>query len=307
MDIAIDRGHREVIRVLLSDPNWAKLIRLSNRPPSKPAEVDEEDNQSGELKSVVVDKGGQDAAKKDRNVDLPIQECPEFNNMFDNKMWDVFKIILDKCVTEKAVDFSLIDPPVKSMSNHPLMLIARSGQENLLKHETTRMLLHLKWRIIPRCAFYFNLIVYIIFLLLFSIYSLDLSTMGSKIVEDYNSTHALIAASGNGSTKFELFKGTSYKLSTFNIMLIVMVNLQLLKELLQIFFLDGLSYFLSSQNLIEIFTYTISLMSLLSHNYHLQSAYGAIAVLSAFILFPLFIQKLKVFGLYVVAFRRTLT
>ncbi len=215
----------------------------------------------------------------------------------------MFKIILDKCVTEKAVDFSIIDPPVKSMSNHPLMLIARSGQENLLKHETVRMLLHLKWRVIPRCAFYFNLVVYVFFLALFSMYSMDLSNMGTKIMEDYNST----LPSKNASTKLDLYRGTSYKLSSFNIMLIVMVNLQLLKELLQIFFLDGLSYFLSSQNLIEIFTYTISLMSLLSHNYHLQSAYGSIAVLSAFILFPLFIQKLKVFGLYVVAFRRTLT
>jgi hypothetical protein len=229
--------------------------------------------------------------------------------MFDNKMWDVFKIILDKCVTEKAVDFSIIDPPVKSMSNHPLMLIARSGQENLLKHETTRMLLHLKWRIIPRCAFYSNLIVYLVFLVLFSMYTLDLSNMGARIVDEHNATTA--ALGNNNATslfnKKDLYRSTAYKLSALNVLLIVMVNLQLIKELLQIFFLDGLSYFLSSQNLIEIFTYTSSLMSLLSHNYNLQSAYGSIAVLSAFILFPLFIQKLKVFGLYVVAFRRTLT
>ncbi len=30
LDVAISRGHREVVRVLLSDPNWAKLIRLNN-------------------------------------------------------------------------------------------------------------------------------------------------------------------------------------------------------------------------------------------------------------------------------------
>jgi hypothetical protein len=31
LDIAIAQGHREVIRVLLDDPNWFKLIRLNNR------------------------------------------------------------------------------------------------------------------------------------------------------------------------------------------------------------------------------------------------------------------------------------
>lgn len=30
LDIAISRGHREVVRVLLEDPNWYKLIRLNN-------------------------------------------------------------------------------------------------------------------------------------------------------------------------------------------------------------------------------------------------------------------------------------
>lgn len=30
LDIAISRGHREVVRVLLEDKNWQKLIRLNN-------------------------------------------------------------------------------------------------------------------------------------------------------------------------------------------------------------------------------------------------------------------------------------
>ena len=214
---------------------------------------------------------------------------------------DVYKLILDKCVNEKEVDFSIIDPPVKAIAAHPLMLIARSGQENLLKHETTRMLLHLKWRVIPRCAFYFNLGFYMIFLLLFSLYSVDLSLMGRKILDERNATWT------KNMTKTDMYKSTAYTLSNYNIMLIVVLNFQLFKEIMQILFLDGLAYFMNSQNLIEIFTYTLSLISLLSRNYHMQSAYGSMAVLSAFILFPLFIQKLKIFGLYVVAFRRTLT
>jgi hypothetical protein len=61
------------------------------------------------------------------------------------------------------------------------------------------------------------------------------------------------------------------------------------------------------QNILELLTYSTSLISLSSRNYYTQSSYGSLSILFAFILFPLFIQKLKMFGLYVVAFRRTLT
>ena len=87
----------------------------------------------------------------------------------------------------------------------------------------------------------------------------------------------------------------------------MLILVQLFKELCQIVFLDGFSYFLSLQNTIEILTYITSLVSLASRNYYTQSSYGSIAVLLAFIVFPFFIQKLRMFGLYVVAFRRTLT
>jgi hypothetical protein len=30
LDIAISRGHKEVIRVLLDDPNWTKLLRTTD-------------------------------------------------------------------------------------------------------------------------------------------------------------------------------------------------------------------------------------------------------------------------------------
>jgi len=83
--------------------------------------------------------------------------------------------------------------------------------------------------------------------------------------------------------------------------------MQLSREVFQLVFLDGCAYFLSYQNLIEIFTYFTSVVALVSTSYTVQSAYGSVAVLCAFLLFPLYIQKLKMFGLYVVAFRRTLT
>ena len=89
--------------------------------------------------------------------------------------------------------FFLKDPPSRSLTKHPLMLIARSGQENLLRHEVTRVLLHLKWRFIPRFAFYFNLVFYLFFMLLFSVYSIGLSKFGAQNMydTDNNTTESL--------------------------------------------------------------------------------------------------------------------
>lgn len=269
--------------------------------------------------STVAGKGSTESEKK-------FVENPQLCAIYDNKMWDILKIILDKCVTENEIDFSIIDPPVKSMSRHPLMLIARSGQEGLLKHETTRTLLHLKWRLIPRFAFYFNLIFYMIFLVLFSIYSIELSKMGKKsstFVSDDDAEADIVTLSSRVMMTTTTAAGTGATLDwttipdvelsyfdkryfEFHLILVILLHFQLIKELTQILFIDGLTYFLSLQNLLELFTYTTALMSLFSNSYAVKSAYGSVAVLCAFIAFPLFTQKLKIFGLYVVAFRRTL-
>ena len=132
---------------------------------------------------------------------------------------------------------------------------------------------------------------------LFSLYTVDLSKFGSKHFGSSNLTR-------NFSER-NLINDLHSSLIFY--LLIVFLSVQLIRELFQICYLDGISYFYSSQNLIEIFTYITSMSSLLSKDFNMQSAYGSIAVLFAFILFPLFIQKIKMFGLYVVAFRRTLT
>lgn len=197
LDIAIKRGHREVIRVLLDDDNWYKLIRANNL-----VSEDHLDNEDEDFKVIthVVNpiKQIQNSVSINNKLSLssklPIEvtphvadssklvESPQLMALFDAKMWDMFKIILDKCqTTENKWNFSIIDPVLKSLSKHPLMLIARSGQENLLKHETTKLLLQLKWRFIPRCAFYFSLLIYIIYVILFSVYTVELSKIGSSL------------------------------------------------------------------------------------------------------------------------------
>ena len=99
------------------------------------------------------------------------------------------------------------------------------------------------------------------------------------------------------TTYYQMFDFKFHKHNKMYIALVCLLNFQMFKELSQIVFIDGLAYFLSLQNLLELFTYSTALISLFGNSYYIQSAYGSVSVLCAFIAFPLYIQKLKIFGL----------
>lgn len=88
--------------------------------------------------------------------------------------------------------------------------------------------------------------------------------------------------------------------------LIIIILLHILKVLCQIVFLDRLSYFTSLQNWLESFTYIGALVACLSSDMNTKSAYASLSILSSFIVFSFLIQKVQLFGVYVLAFRRTL-
>ena len=145
----LQKGHREVIKALLENNNWHKLF-LRESASGKPI-----------ISAVSLLDG--------------LIESPQLNSLYENKMWDMIQLVLDNCQKGDDFDFSVLDPPeCQNINQHPLMLLAKSGQETLLKHDTTSMLLNLKWRFIPRLVYYSNLFFYLIFLLLFCFYCLDL-------------------------------------------------------------------------------------------------------------------------------------
>jgi hypothetical protein len=319
LDLAIAGGHTEVVKVLLNDKNWYKLIRTSNHDDSS-CYLDELNelnivahSNNEILNSPIAHMRNSDVSNltKDMTVKLleKLIENPEMTAMFESKMWDGFKIILDKCVVSDTMfDFTKMDINVFSSSKHPLMYIARSGQESLLKHKTVTMLLNLKWKLLPRFAFYFNILFYLVFLLLLSIYSMELANYGSDLS---NNTNVTVIQSGNITIElpeyvdiFDLPYTTDNWLALMFLFIIIVLNIT--KELFQMIVLEGLAYFVSMQNIMEMLTYVITLLSVLSDDYSYKSSYGSVAVLFAFLVFPLYIQKVKVFGVYVVAFCRTL-
>ena len=227
---------------------------------------------------------------------------------------------MDNCVKEETYDFTKLDPPTKDIQKHPLMLLAKSGQETLLKHPTVQKLLALKWRFLPRLTFYSNLLFYFFFMTLFSIYSVKLSNhindepdakpkivlravKGAAAAKDKN-------ADRNGSLRFDDFEDRDLEdvnvQALLSIILLITIGLSLLKNLLQIILIDRFSYFNSFENLFEVVTYILAAASIISTNFMTKLTCSSVGILSSFIVFTFLIQKLRGFGLYVLAFRRTL-
>jgi hypothetical protein len=95
--------------------------------------------------------------------------------------------------------------------------------------------------------------------------------------------------------------------SALSIFVLTVISINLLKNLIQIILVDKLSYFNSLENFLEIFTFICALIGIVSNHFLTKLMFSSIAVLASFIVFTFLIQKLRGFGLYVLAFRRTLS
>lgn len=138
----------------------------------------------------------------------------------------MFLIILDNSVNEeKEFDFSIINAPLVTIERHPLMLIARSGQEILLRHETTQMLLDLKWQFMPRIIFYTNFLIYCMLITVFGVYSIELTELNFANSEFDTSIN-------------EIWTKYNYKSSCYNYILIMLV-VMVLKTLIETILLFG--------------------------------------------------------------------
>lgn len=104
-------------------------------------------------------------------------ENPQLNELSSHSMWLEYHKILENSYNEETdhYDFTVLDPPFESINKHPLMLLAQSGQETLLTHRTTKCLLNLKWRYIPRITYYSQILLYLTLIVLFTLYCLELT------------------------------------------------------------------------------------------------------------------------------------
>jgi len=295
--------------VLLNDPNWRLLIRGGSDQLIDIVTVPKDQltvHNVTSLDTVATSTTTTGATQAEaRNPG----ENPQLMGLFENRMWDMFEIILDKCILSTTnnsleADFSILDRPVAQMSRHSLMLIARSGQENLVKHKATLLLLKLKWRFIPRLAFYFNLAIYVVFLGLITAYSLVIADHHNLF--DNEPVNATLNTSNSTFQASPQVYSLQRENTTLYAYLMVFILINLTKEFFQFLLLSKIAYILSLKNWLEGFTYVSILVSVHASSYEQQHRYGSLAILAAYFVFPLKLQKLRIFGLYVVAFMRTL-
>ncbi|ELT91340.1 hypothetical protein CAPTEDRAFT_201917 [Capitella teleta] len=208
----------------------------------------------------------------------------------------------DNKLTDNAKPYSADSTVLKQ--NHPLMIMVKNEQEDLLVHPLVSSLLMHKWRSFARWVYYFNLLIYCTFLTFLTGY-----ICSTNAPFEYD---PLTAA--NGSTFCEVVESAqTVNQSTFakiaKYFIIVLAGLKILSELFQIY--NAKWQYFSWENLIEWVTYISALLLVIDFE-TCQSRTGirqpwqwqlaAVAIFLAWIDLVLFIRKFPRFGIYVVMF-----
>jgi hypothetical protein len=207
--------------------------------------------------------------------------------MADKKMWDMIKIILDNCYlnrNEKNInefnaifDFQVLDPPnLSNMDNHPLMIISNSGQEFLLAHDTVKTLLKLKWNKLPRFIYTFNILIHLVFLLLVSVYSLNLAD------------------------------DPSHSSSLVNIFLMIIMYFIIFIFVMKLILFGLISLFIDIESWLELLFIVLTMISLYSNDLNLKTNCCTFILLSVYFHFVFLIQKVEYIGMYVLGFKATI-
>lgn len=98
LDISIAKGHREVVRVLLNHSRWNELIHTSV-------------NDRSDLKVNVTNLAFKNQINRYKSSGR--KENPQLVAMFEHKMWDSIKIVLDKCRKDNQYDFRLVKSVIR--------------------------------------------------------------------------------------------------------------------------------------------------------------------------------------------------
>ena len=192
-----------------------------------------------------------------------------------------------------------------------------SDDERLITHHVTRKLLEQKGRIFPRIAFLLDLILYILFTLLCTIY--HLISLEKLII--YPEEHVSDELFLNKSEKVKPIIKDVYKIRSIDFeihlsfvlfvyfFLFTVVLIHLSKEFFQMISYGLKNYLSSVDNWFQLTALFITIISLIpALPVQIQIAVGSFSILFAWICMSLFFQDLELFSLgrYIVAFRKTI-
>jgi len=224
----------------------------------------------------------------------------------EQKWWKLMEIILDSSqIGSHTYDFTPLEYRVECYTkktlqilcnksgSHPLMMIGKSKQTNLIKHPAILKLLELKYRCIPAISLVLTMLCYLIFVVSFTLNSERMIQTAEQIQSYINSSN---------QTKFRL--GDEFKHVSFNFSLFFLFIL-FIGELIE-FSEKKLKYFLFSKNIFQLHTYIFCLVALLSANKSVKSAFTSYSLLNLYLIFLVKLEMTPLFGIYFVAYKKTL-
>ena len=182
-------------------------------------QISSEDQQDNDQEYPQVDNQEYPQVEKQKDPQIDNQEDPQVDNQ-DKKQDDMPK-------KYKKLDFSKINN-IK-VDQHLLYFINKSERDELIRDNTTKKILKLKWKRLPQIFYYLHLILYVIFLILYVLYT-------------YNDKNS------NFDWKMNISLG-----------LLVFFTIE---EIYQ-FAVLGLKYFKDLQNCLEMFTFILCFFNLL--------------------------------------------
>ena len=275
LDLALENNHKQVVETILNDENWMEVINK---------------NDSGKQYKQLINK------------------MPEMMEILLNK-------IEGKKEATKIYNFTILDYNFEKIQEHPLMIMAKSKRENLLKHPVTQKLIELKWKRAPQYVYLANLILYVIFVILLSVHV----RLSNKRLYPKNSTN--LTSSISQSTSIRALH-QDFVVYIFTLVLLIF---QICKEMSQLCS-KGRAYFKQLDNIIEATMYVLTLIFMIPlsldgcghindhfrisdgnisfHRCEWQWQIGSICILLAWLVLVFFIEKVLILGKYVVMFHR---
>jgi Leucine-rich repeat (LRR) protein len=297
----------ETIRKLFEKKWWIEIEKLLDSFCVQPPNARYRLKSINRLKKIKILMNNEASTNDEEDLEISnLYKSPDENDEdeFTNHM--VKKEVYNFISLDNSDDDDDIfgDQPNKE---HFLMLVARSGQTNLIQHRLVLKLITLKWRYIPRTIYHSLTSMHLVFLITFLLYVLSEFDLRHQGIVDSTSTHTYESNNSNSTLLNE--KKLLVLESNFSLILTaILLAFFLFYEICQIY-AEKLAYFFSIKNWLEFITYGSSLVIIFIIKFEnlqeITGLFGSMSILFGFIVLILRLEKNSNFGAYVVAFRRS--
>lgn len=326
LDLAINHGHKDVALALISSAKWREVLQNETRTSGlkgyRETPMRKLIRKMPDVAEVAFNKCTTSNTNNTDDDDYAITFNYEFlDDVYADWQSKDPSDTLSTASSNIYDDENRLKPEAEAYStdstvlkkNHPLMIMVKHHQEDLLAHPLVTSLLRYKWDSFGRYFYYLNLLLYCVFVTFLTGYVVTTKApyMYWKVNSNSTATFCTDVNMWVKENDQKLPEGVKQPLFAFIGKYVIMglAALNLIRELFQLFTAKW-SYF-GWENLMEWITYISALLLVIDFNkcqedtgirMAWQWQLAAVAVFLAWMDLVLFIRKLPRFGIYVVMF-----